>query len=29
MTDAKRIAVAGYEQVLEDGQEFCSSESEA
>jgi hypothetical protein len=29
MQDANRIAVAGYKQVLEDGPEFCSSESEA
>jgi hypothetical protein len=29
MEDAKRIAVAGYRQVLEDGPEFCSSVSEA
>jgi hypothetical protein len=29
MEDAKRIAVAGYRQVLEDGPEFCSSEIEA
>jgi hypothetical protein len=29
MEDTKRVAVAGYRQVLEDGPEFCSSESEA
>jgi hypothetical protein len=29
MDDAKRIAVAGYKQVLEDGPDVCSSESEA
>jgi hypothetical protein len=29
MEDAKRIAVPGYRQVLEDGPEFCFSESEA
>jgi hypothetical protein len=29
MEDAKRIAVAGYRQVLEDGPEVCSSQSEA
>jgi hypothetical protein len=29
MEDAKRIVVAGYKQVLEDGPEFCPSESEA
>jgi hypothetical protein len=27
--DAKRIAVAGYRQVLEDGKDICSSESDA
>jgi hypothetical protein len=27
--DAKRIAVSGYKHVLEDGPEFCSSESKA
>jgi hypothetical protein len=29
MKDTKRIAVAGYRQVVEDGPELCSSESEA
>jgi hypothetical protein len=29
MEDAKRIAVAGYKQVFEDGPKLCSSESEA
>jgi hypothetical protein len=29
MVDAKRIAVAGYRQVLEDGQDVCDSESDA
>jgi hypothetical protein len=29
MDDAKRIAVAGYRQVLEDGRDVCSSESDA
>jgi hypothetical protein len=29
MEDAKRIEVAGYKQVLEDGPDVCSSESEA
>jgi hypothetical protein len=27
--DAKRIAVAGYRQVLEDGRDVCDSESDA
>jgi hypothetical protein len=29
MEDAKRVAVAGYRQVLEDGPETCNSESDA
>jgi hypothetical protein len=29
MEDAKRIAVAGYWQVLEDGPDVCDSESDA
>jgi hypothetical protein len=29
MADAKRIAVAGYKQVLEDGPDVCNSESGA
>jgi hypothetical protein len=29
MEDAKRIAVAGYRQVLEDGKDVCNSESDA
>jgi hypothetical protein len=29
MEDARRIAVAGYKQVLEDSSDVCSSESEA
>jgi hypothetical protein len=29
MEDAKRIAVAGYRQVLEDGRDVCDSESNA
>jgi hypothetical protein len=29
MEDAKRIAVAGYRQVLEDGKDLCDSESNA
>jgi hypothetical protein len=29
MEDAKRIAVAGYRQVLEDGRNLCDSESDA
>jgi hypothetical protein len=29
MEDAKRIAVAGHRQVLEDGRDVCDSESDA